>query len=518
MKFNISSMLNENVYDHSVSELQLIETHISWVILTGDYAYKIKKPVNYGFLDFSTLDKRHQYCEQELVLNSRLAPDIYLSVVPITGTTIAPVLSGTGTPFEFAVKMRQFPQSAQFDNMLAAGVLSCDHLDALAFTTAQFHQSTQVAGSLVDYGDAKIVYQPVEENFNQIREHIGTQQYDTILDELSAWSHAEYSRLKLFLDMRKQDGYIRQCHGDMHLRNLIWFNDQPMAFDCIEFNDHLSWIDVISEVAFLIMDLQSRNQINLANRFINSYLESTGDYAGLKVMSFYLSYRAMVRAKVDTLRLQQKDLTETERELTKTEFESYLTLARNYTKSVIPKLIIMYGLSGVGKSTVSQQLVDVMGYIRIRSDVERKRMFNIDSHEKASEAINKGIYSTKTSEKTYIKLASLAEQVIKSGFSVVIDATFLKYSQREIFQQLAQRLSISYVVLELTAPISVLRSRLLKREGDVSDADLSVLDNQVSILKPFKKHEKDHVIEINTDKRFEIDKLMSKLEVMKVCK
>jgi len=505
-------MLNADVYDHSVKNLELIETHISWVVLTGEYAYKIKKPVNFGFLDFSTLPKRHKFCEQEILLNRRLAPGVYLGVVPIVAKQDKLCLSGRGEPIEYAVKMRQFPQSAQLDNMLVSGELKAEHIDALARVTAEFHQRAECADETTDYGEAQVVYQPVEENFRQIHEHINTENYEGVLTTLAQWSHAEFVKLGPLLEQRKHDGFIRQCHGDMHLRNLIWFDNQPMAFDCIEFNPYLSWIDVISEVAFLMMDLQSRNEYRLANRFINSYLQITGDYAGLELMRFYLCYRALVRAKVDALRMEQKDCPEEESVKTRTEFESYLKLATAYTHAVTPKLIIMHGVSAVGKSTVSQELIDEMGVIRIRSDVERKRLFNVEIESSASSEVNSGLYTSQASQQTYERLSELAESVISAGYNVVVDATFLEYTQRKIFQSLAKRLNIPYIILQLTASVDVLKKRISQRQDTISDADIEVLEHQLSNMKPFHEEEMKSLIHVNTETEIDFDKLKLMLE------
>jgi len=489
-------MLNTDVYDHSVKNLELLETHISWVILTGEFAYKIKKPVNFGFLDFSTLEKRRGFCEQEIRLNRRLTSGIYLEVVPIAGTPDKPVVSGAGKAFEYAVKMLQFPQSAQLDNMLAAGELKAEHMDSLARMTADFHHTAAIADATMDYGEKDVLYQPVEENFQQIKEHLDTRIYAEKLSALLKWDESEFLKLATVFEQRKRDGYIRECHGDMHLRNLIWLNHQPMAFDCIEFNPYLSWIDVISEVAFLVMDLQSRQQHQLANRFLNQYLEITGDYAGLVPINFYLCYRALVRAKVDALRIEQKDIAEAESLKSRTEFESYLELANTYTQCAVPKLIIMHGLSAVGKSTLSQQLLDETGMIRIRSDVERKRLFD-DISNSATNEINTSIYSAQTSQQTYSKLVELAEQVITAGYSVIVDATFLKYEQREMFKLLAERIDVPYIILQLTASVEVLKQRIIERKDDVSDADIAVLDHQLSNWKAL--HEEEEIVTVHVD-------------------
>jgi len=483
-------MLQPNAYDHPVGTIELIETHISWVVLTGSFAYKIKKPVDFGFLDFSTLEKRQQLCEQEVQLNRRLAPGIYLEVVPITGTQEKPKISAQGEAFEYAVKMLQFPQSAQLDNMLVAGELSARHMDDLAVLIANFHLETEVADSSMKYGNKDLINYPVEENYRQISEHLDTAPYEETLTRLKQWSRSEFEKLGPTFEQRKINGYVRGCHGDMHLRNLVWLNDKPMAFDCIEFNPLFRWIDVISEVAFLVMDLQSRQQHHLANRFLNRYLECTGDYSSLSVFPFYLCYRALVRAKVDALRIEQTDICEIERKRSIKEFQSYLDLSITYTKNSTAKLIIMYGLSASGKSTLSQQLVDKMGAVRIRSDVERKRLFNISLNDDVSSDTKNTLYSERATQKTYTKLLEFASHIIRAGYSVIVDAVFLRHAQRELFQQLASDLDAAYIILEISADIEVLRQRIKKRKNDVSDADIAVLEGQIRNREPLHENEK----------------------------
>ena len=511
MEFNILNMLYPDVYDHPVRKIELIETHISWVVLTGDFVYKIKKPVDFGFLDFSTLEKRKEFCEKELQLNRRLAPDIYLDVVSIIGSIGKPLVSATSNDhkaFEYAVKMKQFPQSLQLDNKLAAGDLGVEHIDALARMVADFHQSASISNDSMSYGNKYKVFNPIKENFELISQSLKTTAYDDRLDSIQKWSHSEFAKLETVFEQRKNDGFVRECHGDMHLRNLVWFNEKPVAFDCIEFNPDLRWIDVISEVAFLIMDLQDRKQQHLANRFLNSYLEITGDYAGLKVMPFYLCYRAMVRAKVDALRIGQLDKNIETRQDEFEQFESYIDLAISYTKAPKPELMIMRGLSASGKSTVSQQLLEKSGSIRVRSDVERKRLFGLNKEDKAKNDIDKGIYSAQASDQTYTKLLELASEVISAGFSVIIDAAFLHFQQREPFQGLAKKLAVPFTILEVTAPIEVLRQRIIARMNDVSDADLGVLNNQLKHWKPLNKGELSDAVTIKTDEPLDINILM----------
>jgi aminoglycoside phosphotransferase family enzyme/predicted kinase len=518
MIFDIKKLLSPEVYNHPVKHIELIETHISAVILTGDFVYKIKKPVDFGFLDFSTLEKRHTCCLAELRLNRRLAPEIYLDVVAITGTPDNPVIGGSGTAIEYAVKMAQFPQSAQLDHRLAAGELKEEQMDAIARMVADFHQNIDVADNSMDFGTKEAVYQPVEENFLQINEHIDTTPYAGKLAALEHWSRTQFTRLSTVFDQRKQAGFIRECHGDMHLRNMLWLDSaaggRPLAFDCIEFNANLRWIDVISEVAFLVMDLQSRQQpltMQLANRFLNTYLEATGDYAGVAVLSFYLCYRALVRAKVDALRLEQKNLSPEARAQSQAEFESYLELALTYNKAAKPKLIIMRGMSASGKSTVSQQLLDATGMIRIRSDVERKRLFEVATGDHSAADIDAGIYTAQASAQTYAKLLELAAKVISAGYSVIVDAAFLKAEQRQPFLQLAKNSGVCFFILQVTAPAEVLRQRIDARKNDVSDADLAVLEHQLASWQPLHEEEKKNAVTVDTSVELQIDAVIDAL-------
>jgi len=538
--FDINKMLDPAIYDHPVSEVELIETHISWVLLTGEYAYKIKKPVDFGFLDFSTLDKRRQCCEQELRLNGRLAASIYLDVVSITGSPGQPAISGKGETFEYAVKMRQFPQSAQLDHKLEAGELAIEQMEDIASMVADFHQRIDAADEVLSYGSAESVSQPVEQNFAQIREHLDTDEYEQPLKQLEQWSRDSFIALKSRFEQRKKEGCIRECHGDMHLRNIVWldedFHQGPVAFDCIEFNDNLRWIDVISEVAFLVMDLQSRNLYSYARRFLNSYLEETGDYAGVMLLPYYLSYRAMVRAKVSVLRLQQAGVSAEEKRQMLDEFEQYLELASHYAKGKDSALILMRGASASGKSTVSRLLLDEVDAIRVRSDVERKRLYGAphvvdNDNEDRSQAqtraqtaahatiqtaannagINEGIYSAQASVATYGRLIECATSVLSAGYSAIIDAAFLKSEQRLPFQQLAEQLGVGYVILEVTAPDEVLRQRILARKNDVSDADLDVLNYQLENWQPLSVEERKHAVQVNTAQAIDLSSIIEQL-------
>jgi len=508
----IDALLDPGFYDHPVESCELIETHISWVILAGDYAYKIKKPVDFGFLDFSTLEKRHLYCQEEVRLNRRLAANTYLDVVAIHGSPDQPHLSADSPVIEYMVKMRRFEQACQLDHMLENDTLTVTHIDAMATMAARFHQEIDRATASSMFGSAEKVYAPFEENFAQIRERVTGKNFLEQLATIEAWCKDSYVALGATFEQRKANGYVRECHGDMHLRNLAWIDNSAVAFDCIEFNPDLRWIDVMSEIAFLVMDLQEKKQARLAQRFLNTYLQETGDYDGLQVLRFYLVYRALVRAKINAIRLGQENISESERSEAETDFTRYLALALEYTQPQLPLLMITHGMSASGKSTVTQALLENMGAIRIRSDVERKRLFSLKAGTDKSTSVGAGIYTADITQRTYDRLAELAGNILDAGYTVIVDATFQDRAQRAQFKQLTIAKQVGFVILFITAPDDVLRQRIVERRKGVSDADLGVLEHQLSNWQPHAAEETGDVIEIDTSQPVDIPSLVIKIE------
>lgn len=508
----ITSLMHPDQFDPPPKKCVLIETHISWVILAGSYAYKIKKAIDLGFLNFSSLEKRHFFCEEELRLNKRLAPDIYLSVVPITGSVEQPEWGGEGKVIEYAVKMRAFPQEAQLDRALALEGLQPAQMDILARWIADFHALAEVAKGESNYGDPDMIFQPIEENFRQLREHITDVKILQTLVELEQWSETTFKKLHPVFCQRKIDGFVRECHGDMHLQNIAWQNDTPIVFDCIEFSPGLRWIDVISDVAFLLMDLQDRKEPELAQRFLNNYLEYTGDYAGVSVLRFYQVYRALVRAKIDAIRADQPGIAPAEQAKAREDFTGYLQLACGYIQPTRPQLIITRGVSASGKSTVSKMLLEHLGALRIRSDVERKRLFGIGADDDGKAAVGEGMYTTEATEKTYRTLEELAVQILDAGYSVIVDAVFLHHHERQRFKTLAESRETPFVILECTAGAETLRGRIVQRTNDVSDADLKVLEMQMSKWQPLDNKESSCAISVNTTSQVDTRSLATQIK------
>lgn len=521
----MSTQPHTHFIDHLVQSLSLasgtvktdatrvLETHISWIILTGDIAYKIKKPVNLGFLDFSTLAKRKYYCDQEVKLNARLAADLYLGVTPITGTADHPEINGKGDIIEYAIRMRQFPQSAQLDNRLTQGLLSPSDMEALGVMLGRFHQQLPPADECSQYGDIAQIHHDVEDNFSALKDYFNASTTDHTLEtkqlaELQHWVDEQNQALQHVFITRKQQGFIRECHGDLHLRNLIWLDGHPVAFDCLEFDESLRWIDVMCEVAFLVMDLMSRNQNALAYAFLNQYLQITGDYAGLTVLPYYISYRAMVRAKVDALRHQQAGISVQALKAIDSELHTYINLAHHISQSKQATLMITRGMSASGKSTISHPLATELSAIRIRSDVERKRLYALSANESAASAPDTGLYSKAISAQTYETLLHLTTQALAAGFNVIVDAVFMHPKQRQPFQALAEHHGYRYRILEFTAKPDTLRQRIATREKEASDADINVLEHQLKQWQPLEQHEMEYRFEVNTESFVDVSNIV----------
>jgi len=502
----IRALLRPQNHSPPPAACELVETHISWVILAGERVYKIKKPLDLGFLDFSTLEKRRFYCEEELRLNRRLAPGIYQQVVAISGSPDQPLLGAGGQAFEYAVQMHRFPQQAQLDRMLACDALTPAHIDAFARLAADFHSRVAVAQAQSPYGGPQQVWQPVAENFAQIREHLHGERGSPALRRLEQWSREVFARLGPLLEQRKQSGFIRECHGDMHLRNLAWIDGRAVAFDCIEFNPALRWIDVISEIAFMVMDLQARGEPRLAQRFLNGYLEQTGEYAGLDLLPFYRVYRAMVRAKVAAIELGQHQAPHHREEL-----NDYLDLAASSIRRDSPALLITMGFSGSGKSTVTDGLLQSLGAVRLRSDVERTRLYG---EADSDQGIGTGKYSTQVSEQLYRHLQQQSRHLLQAGYTVIVDAAFLQRARRQPFAELADACGVPFHILALQAEPDVLRERIRHRQQagqDASEADLAVLEAQLQHHDPLDEREQARTLEIDTAQPADPNRLAARL-------
>jgi uncharacterized protein len=487
----VSSLRDAALSGAESGHVFLIETHISYVLLTGQFAYKIKKAVELGFLDFRSLAARHHYCEEELRLNRRLAPTLYLDVVEITGSVEAPVLGGAGPVIEYAVKMREFPQEALASRALVRGELSAAHIDTLAAKVATFHQTAFVAAAGGPHGNPDEVLCTALQNFVQIRRLEDPHTEVADLAALAAWTERQHAACAASMVRRRGEGFVRECHGDLHLGNIAFFERELTIFDCIEFSEKMRWIDVMSEVAFMVMDLRDRGRPDFAHRFLNDYIEITGDYDGLDVLRFYLVYRAMVRAKISRLRAEQLILGDA-KTAALDEYRGYLAIAKHYAQPPRPAIIITHGLAGSGKSTLSQALLEMIGAVRIRTDVERKRIHGLPATARDRSAIDAGLYAREATRETYLRALQLARNATAAGWKVIVDAAFLMRWQRRLFRDLASELDIPFIVITLVAPDATLRERITRRLDDAheaSDATLAVLEHQLQTQEPLAPDE-----------------------------
>ena len=498
----VESLLKPSAYPHPVDEILLVETHISLVFLTGPYAYKIKKPLNLGFLDFSTLEKREYYCREELRRNRVLCGDLYLDVIPVTEQPGSITIGGKGGIIDYAVQMIQFDRRLELDTLLSEEKLTGEHIDEISRTVALFHENAPSAEPDTPFGRPEILIRPVRDNFTESERLSNNPDEIARLEQVGNWTENEFARLRPLLLSRKENGSIRQCHGDMHTGNMVVWKGKVMIFDCIEFNSFLCTIDVISEIAFLVMDLEHSGHPEHAWRFLNSYLSYTGDYEGLALLRFYKTYRAMVRAKVTAIRLLQ-ETDPYDKKATRTEHCSYVETALASTTPGKASLIITCGVSGSGKTTFARDLASRLQAVHIRSDVERKRLFGLGQLIKSNPELNRQMYSSKSSESTYSRLFDLAVHCLENRYPVVVDATFLHRDERARFLALGKDAGVPANILFFETPETLLLERVRKRleKGkDASEADCSILRQQFGEMQPLQDAEKNRALMIDTSR------------------
>ena len=465
------SLADPTVLGHAVTDVEVIETHISVVLLAGLFAYKLRKPVRMPFLDFRRLAARKLDCERELALNRRWAPGIYRAVITIHGSPSAPSLHAPGPVFDYAVQMMRFPDEARLDRVLTARGIDDTLAENLAASVAQMHLASPVATRDSRWGRPKIVGEQVQGNLDTLAEIPLASAEKARLRALAAYSLDEQKRLEPALLQRREMGMVRECHGDLHLANLVLLDGRVLPFDGVEFREDFRWVDIISDLAFLLMDLHRTGHSRVAWRVLNHWLETTVDHAGLEVLRHYLVYRALVRAKVEAIRWQQLD--DGAHGDSYRSVVDYLVLAEHLSEPGQSRgLVITHGVSGSGKSFLARQLVPELGAVLLRSDVERKRLYP-DSCKR---------YTAAATDQVYQHLLNRGEQVLRAGYPVILDATFLKSRWRAEASRVANTLKAPLRILSVDAPRTVLESRITARltaGNDASEADLQVLDRQL---------------------------------------
>ncbi|MGB5345960.1 MAG: AAA family ATPase [Woeseia sp.] len=478
----VERLMEPAAFDHPVTSIERIETHISWVILTDSYAYKIKKPLVLDFLDFGTLERRRHFCEEELRLNRPWASDIYLDVIPVTESGGQLRFGGAGTPLEYALRMKRFDSDQRLDRQLSLGKLNVDDMHALGAAIASRHGDAPVVDGEFRERALQMTIRLMHENFAALEDHVNTE----TLSSLAAWTEQELKTATALIAERFDAGYFRDCHGDLHLANLVRMPGGIRTFDCIEFNDDLRRIDVICDIAFLVMDLVSKGRRDLAAQFLNRYLEQSGDYDGVVFLDLYFVYRCLVRAKVAVICSEESEL-QNERLRNLEDADRYCRIALRQTWKPAPLLIIMRGLSGSGKSWVSGQLLAALPAIRLRSDIERKRRFGLTEAARSGSQIDAGIYTEEATRALYQRLVAAAKSILDARHNVILDAAFLLAKERDAALEMADSCGYAAVIVDVRAPVPLMKERIQRRQRaalDASEAGLAVLQHQRATAEP----------------------------------
>ena len=456
-----------------------IETHISYVLLAGAHAYKIKKAVELGFVDFRTLAQREFFCREELRLNRRTAPELYRNVLPVTGTPERPRLGGNAAPIEWALQMVAFDQDGLWDRLAARGALQAPHVDALVEALVAFHETAAVIGDGDARGTPEQVRAPMSDNLRVLAGLcLGADQRAAVA-RLATWEAQAYDALRDTFARRRRDGRVRDAHGDLHLGNVTQFQGRTLMFDCLEFSAELRCTDVFSDVAFMAMDLHAHGQDALAHRFVNAYVEGSGDAGGLSVLRYYSVHRALVRTKVAALRAAQLG-DNAERAAAGQALQRYLQVALRSSAAAAPVLLLTHGFSGSGKTALTRSLLELCGAVRFRADVERKRLFGLPALAASDAVLKARLYSREAGQATQARLRELAALALRCGYPVILDATFLGFEARQHARELAASLGVRCVLIDFQATQATLRDRVARRRGDASEADPAVLEQQLA--------------------------------------
>jgi uncharacterized protein len=509
----LHGLLRPDAYPHPVAALQVVETHMSWVILTGTYAYKIKRPVQFAFADFRDPRHRAQLCAEEIRLNRRFAPDLYLDVSAVRLVDGVASFTGDGPTIDTAVRMRQFDRADELDRLVAAAAVTADEFAQFGATLAATHQALPPRAASAHWGDATVVAHAVRRNYAEclaLAAQAGTAQ--ALRGGLRGPLGRRLRQRRPRLAARATSGHVRECHGDLHLSNLVRLAGRITPFDALEFEAAFRWIDVADEVAFLCADLQGYRRADLAAAFLSGYLDGSGDFGLLRVLDLYVAHRALVRAKIMAIRAAAATAAARAHWLER--HADYVAVARDALAAPRPRLLLMHGLSGSGKTWLARRLARQLPAVHLRSDLERKRLAGLAPLADAGAAPGTGLYAAESGAQTYTRLAEAVRDALAGGHSVICDATFLDRARRVAFRAIADEFGAPTLLLDCTAPDAELRRRLLARQSsrrDPSDADEAVLDWQREHAEPLRADEGIATLTIATDGADPVSNALSRI-------
>ncbi|MBS0421247.1 MAG: AAA family ATPase [Proteobacteria bacterium] len=495
----LQSLLSPRAYPHPVQEVRLVETHISWLLLTGTLVYKIKRPVHFPFVDLRSAERREFLCHEEVRLNRRFAPGIYLGVSRITADAAGARIDGTGSVLESCVRMRQFDPKQQLDHLLQNGALQPNELFEFGRDLARIHATLPAVDELHDWGQPEAVRAMLLRNFDECTEALG----DGVAAALRAQLDTAAKSAAGWLTERRLHARVRECHGDLHCSNIVRLEGKLCAFDGLEFDPAMRWIDVADEIAFLLADLAPYDDPTLQQAFLGGYLLESGDYEACRFLHLYQAHRFLVRAKVIALSREGGSTA------------AYVEAARRALAAKRPLLILMSGLSGSGKSWLAQRLAPFLGAVHLRSDVERKRLAGMSIGAEAAAAPGEGLYTQQRSEQVQEHLLASADALLAGGYTTIVDATFIRHNQRQSFLALAIRLGVPLRIIRCEASEAILEARIDERARkgtDPSDADLAVLQWQLAHEEPFDSEEAGFVLCLSSEDSRIIDTARRHLE------
>lgn len=454
-------------YDEPTDSVQLVQTHVSYLFITDRHVYKIKKPVDFGFLNFTTLDRRRFYCEEEVRLNRRLCPDVYLGVVELRESAGGVSFRGEGMVVEYAVKMRRLPAERMLSRLLEEGAVGADGMRSIARTVGEFHLRAEWSREIDAYGSLEVIRRNWEENFRQVADFVPETISSGDLELIRGWVEGFMDENRALFGQRVADGFIRDCDGDIHGEN-ICLTDPVCIFDCIEFNPRFRYGDTASDIAFLLMDVEYRGRRDLALVIQDEYLAVTGDRGMKEVLDFYLVYRAFVRGKVESFRLRDPQIGAEEKAGAAARARRHFQLALGYIlrRRLMPWLVVFSGLMGTGKSTLAREISFRLGLELASSDVLRKELAGLPPTERRHDRFNEGLYSAESTRATYDEMFRRASAALGEGRGFILDASFSRRSERARFAALAEACGARFAVVHAVCPEEEVRRRLEARAWD----------------------------------------------------